>query len=356
MKILHIAPALPPTVNGVGDYANILACAMTSQDEADLNILLAANTLMHCNTEPKYFLSPIKFCLSNSVPNLLNAVAKIAPDVIILNCVGYGYAKRGAPFWLLLAMRVLKKESPCLKIGTMFHELYATTLKPWKSAFWLSSAQRYIACSLARLSDFWVTNSEKSALWLNKYAKDKPNACLPVFSNVGESNVYKAERIPRLIVFGGSKLRIETYKKSGEQLFAWTRSSGIKIHDIGPKIEDVAVQRKLLENSVEQHGVLPTVGIADLMKTARFGLISYSIDSVAKSGVFAALCAYGVTPVLLSEKSGHFDGLLAGKHYLPGIPSCINKATLSGEHAWEWYKKHNVSVHAQTFLNLIRGV
>lgn len=357
MKILHITPALPPVINGVGNHAYVLANAMDLVSNGSLNNLLLSTSALPIAFQAMGKDSPMQIHLSNSNsgPELFSVVSKVLPDAIILNYVGYGYAKRGAPFWILNVIRSLRKKFPHTKILTMFHELYAIKCEPWKSAFWLSPVQSYIVASIARLSDCWVTSSEKSASWLEKHAAGKPHALLPVFSNIGETSKYGANRLARVVIFGGPNLRLETYRKSEEKLFTWALENGLEIHDIGPKLLDGSLEAHLLKKGVKLHGALHAEQVSSFLKQTMFGLISYPLDCVAKSGAFAALCAHGVVPILLSEKFGEVDGLSSEKHYLPGIPTSNKPNILCGENSWNWYHKHNVLAHAQAYLNLLQS-
>jgi len=235
----------------------------------------------------------------------------------LLHYSGYGYAKRGAPLWLL---NKLQTDRPHIKnLGIFFHELYAYG-PPWRSSFWLSPAQRHISRRLAEMSDFWITNREASALWLRRFAGDKPQAVLPVFSNVGEMPFYSPGRSPNIIVFGGAVLRQATYRATGESLFSWAHAQGITIHDIGPPIDDPATSASLRRTGVVLHGRLEPAEVSKQLSDALFGILAYPADSVAKSGVFAAYCAHGVCPILLSKRYEPGDGIIAGNHYVAGLP------------------------------------
>lgn len=274
-----------------------------------------------------------------------------------INCIlhysGYGYAKRGAPKWLV---SWLKEQRPRIgKLGIWFHELYATG-SPWSSAFWLSPAQRMIARKLAENSDFWISNRDNSADWLSRYAGQKPHATLPVFSNVGESPVRISKPLPKIIIFGGAALRSETYKAAGEKLFAWAESECLEIHDIGPKIDDPVISSSLHQNHVILHGRLEKEIIAEHMSNSMFGIVCYPKTHVSKSGVFASYCAHGVCPILLSDRYDSTDGLIANQHYLAGIQAAkyqdLNSVSV-GLSGWQWYQQHAIREHLITLEALL---
>jgi hypothetical protein len=278
---------------------------------------------------------------------------KVGPgESVVLQLSGYGFDKRGAPLWLLRAIE--KRRMHIRTLGVFFHELYAFG-PPWSSSFWLSPVQRHIARRLAELSDFWMTSREGSAQWLRRFAGDKHHAVLPVFSTIGVPDSLAQARLPKVVVFGSAGLRQATYQAAGDKLFAWTRQASLEIHDIGAPITDTRMAETLRANGVIQHGRLNDREIRRLMQDARFGLLAYPVEYVAKSSVFAAYCAHGMCPLLISSNYAQADGLVAGSHYLPGVPDAgdLSQAASIGQAAWRWYQPHDLNIHASTLLELM---
>lgn len=273
----------------------------------------------------------------------------------LLHLSGYGYAKRGAPLWLL---RKLEAERGNIKtLGVYFHELYAWG-PPWRSAFWLSPVQRHISRRIAELSDFWITNREDSARWLCRFAADKPHAVLPVFSNVGELPAYSSIRTAKIVVFGGAALRAATYRAAGKGLFDWLRLQGLELHDVGPAMAEPELVGALLQAGAKIHGHLESAQVSRLLSDAAFGVVEYPANAAAKSGVLAAYCAHGVCPVLIAESYASSDGLVPGRHYLAGIPTGrIDSNTIAdiGGAAWEWYQSHAAGTHVAAQLELFNA-
>ena len=276
-----------------------------------------------------------------------------AGDSVVLQMSGYGFSKRGTALWLLREME--KRRNEIKSFGVFFHELYAFG-PPWKSAFWVSPVQRYVVRRLAEISDFWMTNREGSAQWLRQYAGHKPNAVLPVFSTVGEPKLLPAARKRRLLMFGSAGLRTVTYRAAGKELFQWAKRQSVEIHDIGSTVMDMQVMDMLQFNLVTQHGRLEGSDISNMMRESLFGLVAYPVNFVAKSSVFAAYCAHGLCPVILSKGYAPFDALLAGQHYLPGMPTGIvdaDKAQRIGTNAYGWYQSHGIACHVVKLRQLL---
>lgn len=280
---------------------------------------------------------------------------KIGPsDMVVLQMSGYGFDKRGAPLWLLHELE--KRRKHIKTFGVFFHELYAFG-PPWSSSFWLSPVQRHIARRIAELSDFWMTNREESAQWLGRFVSDKAHAVLPVFSNVGELKALPKARLPRVVVFGSTGLRQATYKAAGDKLFAWVRSKSLEIHDIGAPMADRQLADRLRARGIVMRGRLGEEEVSQAMKDAMFGLLAYPVEYVAKSGVFAAYCAHGVCPVLMSENYARADGLVAGRQYISGFEDrtiAIAAASAVGQSAYEWYQPHTLKRHADAIRGFMR--
>src|SRR4051812_17642374 len=51
---------------------------------------------------------------------------------VILQFSGYGYQKRGVPFWLLRSVR--RRRGEMRSLGVFFHELFAPFGQPWQSS------------------------------------------------------------------------------------------------------------------------------------------------------------------------------------------------------------------------------
>ncbi len=268
----------------------------------------------------------------------------------LLHYSGYGYAKRGAPLWLL---KKIEEDRPKIKtLGIFFHELYAFG-PPWGSAFWLSPAQRHIARRLAELSDYWITNREGSSTWLKQFASDKANSFLPIFSTVGEMDSYSPIRKPTVVIFGLPAVRANTYRAAGDKLFDWARCQGLEIHDIGSPILDESILATLKKNNVKLHGRLEAIEVSKILSNATFGLLKYPVEYVAKSTIFAAYCAHGICPILISDEHQIADGLVAGVHYHAGIPDHAIDEEKIGQAAMDWYQPHCISSHVSVQQKLL---
>lgn len=388
MEIIQIVSRLPPAVDGVGDYAFLLAMQLRKEYDIQTTFVVcgkeqgarreeqlqAPSSKLQAPAELDCF--PVHQLRERSSAELLRVLsAPGMPQTVLLQYVGYGYQKRGCPVWLVRALRAwkngkgnaetlktenLKSVSGCQdfsvsdfkdvsarpRLITMFHELYATG-RPWQSSFWTSNLQRWIAQTLARKSDHCFTNRAASATWLATASQHPINAIsvLPVFSNVGEPEGLPdwEQRKPRMIVFGSAGWRRNSYFEHRADLEqACQRLELTEIVDIGADCEIPN-----LSVPVRKCGPLQAAAVSQEMLSARAGFFAYPTPYLGKSGTFAAYAAHGLAPVTFAANRGeNQDGLKAGEHYLfAGAAERAKAVTVAGN-VHGWYRDHDTKALA----------
>ena len=354
-KITAIVTGLPPSVDGVGDYAWYLARQMR-QDFGIETKFLVANLAWQTTPEVNEFNT--QRISQRSLSELLTFLQ--SSSIVLLHYVGYGYAKRGCPIWLVEGLEKWRRENEKKYLLTMFHEVYAYSPNVLSSQFWTSPLQRSLASRLARLSDRCLTSKEGYAERITKLSGGKhPNVLsLPVFSNVGEPKPEQlrplSQRSKRLIIFGGRGTRSRVYQRSLLALERTCRELQIEeILDIGPPLE---IELPLInQTSIKTLGVKTTQEISWLLSDSIVGFFDYSIEFLAKSGLFAAYCAHRLLPVGAFYPGKDVDGLISGKHYwiADAHPEPMNLilGQLVADNAYTWYQQHQLSVQAQVFIN-----
>jgi hypothetical protein len=284
---------------------------------------------------------------------------KLAGTHVLLQCNAYGFHPRGVPFWLTRELQGTRHSFR--SFGVYFHELYASG-RPWQSSFWLNPFQKHIAASLARMADYRITNRHVAKLWLDERSKKRDTVALPVFSTIGEpeSRPVKLEcERSGIAVFGSAGVRARTYAAIGNRLVDISRQLKIDVHDIGAPIEDADIRRTLASAGASEHGQLDATATRDILAVCKYGLVDYPKAYVAKSSVFAAYCAFGLVPILLSEDHEIHDDLVCGKHYIGNAanmaldqPSLISIAAA----ATSWYSRHSLAIHARAVLSALETV
>lgn len=271
---------------------------------------------------------------------------------LLLHYSGYGFQRRGLCHWL--AHEVEQARLRCgdsVRVTTMFHELFACG-PPWRSAFWLASAQARIAARLARASHQVLTNTAQHARWLSdKAGKDKAIAVWPVFSNAGEPPERRAAavRSNQLIVFGSASTRRRALAQLPRHAALLMKLGIRSVVEVGSGERAGMATSELAYRFV---GRLDTAELGYALQQATFGLIDYPPALLAKSGVFAAYAAHGNVVLNTSGAGTDSDGLSRGRHFLildKSTPTMFEplaqQAMADAAHAW--YLSHALGVQAR---------
>jgi hypothetical protein len=359
MTLVQIVPRLPPATDGLGDYALSLARELRADFGIDSRFIVC-DTAWTGHDRIEGF--PAERMTARSAAALTSRLDD-SKDVCaaLLHYVGYGYAKRGAPSWLVDALERWRGSSGDSRLLTMFHEIYATG-PIWTSAFWLSSKQKQLAARLARLSDACLTSRQGYAEIINALSRHKHDsiATLPVFSNIGEPEHRPRplnDRERRLVVFGGASNRTRVYKHSLIALERACRALAVeKIVDVGPPtgLSDSRINGIPLV----QLGRKSAAEVSALLSDSIAGFFDYHTAYLAKSTIFAAYSAHRLIPISAGCNGAQVDGLEAGRHYWTADSDrAILNLTAGQEiadNAYDWYQTHKLSEHVKVFAVAIR--
>lgn len=359
MHSITVVPNLPPLISGVGDYGHRLVECVGQGDHRGFALQVLA-----CGGMPQSECIPsdaFNLTGGSNQPHVTKFLLDCGAGTVLLNYVGYGYARRGAPLWLLRALRTVRRQRPEMAIVTMFHELYASG-KPWQSSFWLSPVQRYVAASLARLSDRVASTSPFGVAWLDGVRRPQasPARLLPVFSNVGEPERPLAldARQPVAVVFGASGWRDRVLRARLPVLLRALRAAGFeRLLQIGKGGEPLPSGEGI---RCESLGILPADEISRHLATASLGITVYPLRLITKSGVAAAYLSHRLPLLLIDDRA---DGANAAGLPQPGrelliwrgqggdLPA-LDAETLAAvaDAGHQWYQSHAHSRHHAEFF------
>ncbi|MBD1916319.1 glycosyltransferase family 1 protein [Phormidium sp. FACHB-322] len=361
--IISIVPRLPPSVDGVGDYALSLACQIRLDFGIETHFLVCDPTWLGSGQVEGFHVSKIS---RRSAKILFSHLAQIYRESsVLLHYVGYGYADRGCPLWLIDGLKAWREQYLQANLVTMFHEIAASG-PVWTSAFWLSALQRSLVKQLLNISNHFVTSKQLYAETLQDilgsirehHKAEKLTTVLPVFSSVGElENILPLADRPRtLVVFGGLNRRLRVYQHCQMGLIQICEKLSIeKIIDIGPtkglsicSVEHVPVDVLGIRSSSE---------ISQILSSSFAGFLDYSINYLGKSSIFASYCAHGMLPIIGRDQGLEDDGLRKQFHYwfLPSAPHDIDISTAQkiATNAHIWYQSHNLSTQAKAYCHLL---
>lgn len=362
--IIQIVPQMPPIVNGVGDHG--LALAKQIRKDFGINsCFVVGDPYWNGGTAIDDF--PVQKLNERSAKSLIYTLNQITSSrvPILLHYVNYGYAQRGCPTWLVNGLQQWQTQK-CHKeqvpLVTMFHEVYAGNQPLWTSAFWTEPVQKYLAATLAKISDRLVTNKFRYAELVKKICTSKQLKfdIMPVFSNIGEPEkiLPLTERKRRLVIFGGAGNRLKVYEQSISLLQRVCRELEIQeVVDIGPPLKNSL-------SNIENIPLIclnrqPAEKISAILQDSWVGFFNYPLDFLTRSGTFAAYCAHGVIPVGTKYYAWikEDDGLIENQHYWLGDNLTKKLNFHIGENiaanAYNWYQTHTLSKQAETFVKIL---
>ena len=357
MELIQIVPILPPALSGVGDYALLLARELREAQSVRTRFLVGDPAWGGNEAAVAPF--PARAVPARTAPALGRALDEAEasggpPGAALLHYVGYGYAHRGCPFWLVDAVARWRRARAGRRLIVLFHELYATG-PLWSSVFWTSPFQKRLAARLGGAADFRRMTTQVAAGQLRALLGPAGRAAAiettPVFSTLGEPAAPPplADRRRQIVVFGSRSWRADVYTRCLADLTDACRWLGIeRVVDVGVPLD--AVPGGGLPVPLEVAGPLPAAEAGALFAGSLAGYFSYPVPSLAKSTIFAAYCAHGMVPVTSSgNDQPNPDGLVAGTHFLAGptsgLPDAAALARIAGA-ARAWYDGHRLAVHA----------
>lgn len=348
--LAQVVPALPPAVNGLGDYAAALAQALEA-DATRLGFIVAGRVAKPGRHDAAY---PTP---RREPAALVEAADGTRAECLVVHFVGYAYARWGLCFWLaegLARWRVAHRQR---RLVTIFHELYATG-PVWRTSFWTAVPQRRIARRIAAISDAMVATSHVSAARLQAWQPDKRVETMPVFSNVGELEQPSplARRAPVAVVFGGGRRQRtwDALQASSAVVGDALLAAGVEqVLDIGPPLP--IVPNRLAGLPVNRLGALPPAELSHRLADARIGLVDYPHHVFTKSGIAAAYLAHGVLCLNTSTTGELPPDLAEGREFVH--PARLAGAGVDAEAVaaagHRWYRGHDLAATAALVHELI---
>ncbi|MFM5998459.1 MAG: glycosyltransferase family 1 protein [Dolichospermum sp.] len=357
--VIAIVPRLPPAIDGVGDYALNLARQLRKDFNIHTHFIVGNSTWQGTSEIEGFNVSQVTDNSANILVNVLSNYHSSSP--VLLHYVGYGYAKRGCPIWLVDGLQRWKSLYPKSNLVTMFHELYASGYPPWTSSFWLSPLQKSLAVRLTQLSDRCITNRQDCANTLNQLTRfSKPEIIIqPVFSNIGELKEIPlfSQRSRNIVIFGHPNSKKQVYQQCIKQLEQTCQTLKIKmIYDIG---KPTGLELSSIKGiPIEEMGVMTSEEISCILTNSIAAFMNFPPpEQLAKSGIFAAYCAHGLVSVMTSSSQKIIDGLEGGKHYWVADGKsgnlCLDTAQMIAQNAYLWYENHNLSKQVKVFADYL---
>lgn len=332
MKILFICGCLEPGKDGVGDYILLLSKELILKGIEPVIIALNDPYVFDEKEDLREFASyrlPSGTAWSSKVNKTKEWIDKNQPDHIIWQFVIYAYHPRGLAYWpLYLLKKLLKNYS---HISIMFHEIWIGAAKEDSIIEkCIGEIQRLIILDLVReLRPSFVFTSNQTYCRLLEKQGVRTNL-LPLFSNIPflpgadksllECLRQKQQQIPdRSLKFG----------LFGRIPFNWNKQNFIeqvqKIMKELPVVLLVAgrsdqMTAKELQKELKtdlpslifiELGEQPVSVISGFLQYVHFGITTNTLQTLGKSGVFAAYREHGVPAVNVGIKKEYFNDCTA---------------------------------------------
>ena len=358
-SIVQIVARLPPSVDGVGDYSWNVASELRSGFGIDSRFLVCSNPHY---VPPSHTAARVSILHERSKEAFLASLRGLldAGDtwpIIVLHYAGYGYERNGTPYWMIEGLEDIAISRPRVSVVAIFHELFARSM-PWRRAFWYSNEQKSLVKRLIKISAAAMCTIGKNERYLQSWSPQSNIARIAIPSNVGEppAGAISAwlERRNEIVVFGMAHTRELAYRQWAS-LEGFCRQFGIaRIVDIGPAVSKTV---KVPAVAVEHFGIIPAAQISQVLLGCRFGFLYYPAEYLAKSGIFAAYCSHGLTPVVSMPRQLDCDGLVAGRHYVVAHDVAGRGAAdfeMIANEAGKWYASHDVAAHASWLAKACR--
>jgi hypothetical protein len=355
--VISIVPRLPPNIDGVGDYALNLARQLYKNSSIQTKFIVG-DPLWSGLSEIDGF--PVSKIQERTTAALLDVLEEDCSIPILLHYVGYGYATRGCPSWLVQGINQRRTSYPKQRIVTMFHEVYGSG-PPWTSTFWLLPLQKNLVSRLLAISDKVITSNDYYTDLLTQIDISKSNniIAMPVFSSIGEPKVILplSQRSKRLVVFGHRNGRSQVYEKcivavkticeqlNIREIYDIGVPTGLNLHGIFPNL------------SVIENGITESEKISQVLQDSVVGFLNFPLPKyLAKSTIFSTYCAHGVLPCMVSSADVPIDGIASDQHYWSYDKNKNNQLTLElaqeiANNAHEHYEMHNLSTQGLVFAN-----
>ena len=316
--LLHIAPQLPPAIDGVGDYCWNLwrhwPESETCWQFLALHGVSATRELWH-ETKIGGF--------NADADSLYRALETTGAQTVVLHYVGYGFQPKGIPVWLPGALRRWREGQASRRLVTMFHEMYAHS-SPLRSPFWVAPFARKIIRELVQLSDAWITSCDRYFDQLvNEFgACVELGRIIPIGSNISvgseRSKTQGTDGKLKLVSFGLARTRLWALERHWK-LLRHLNERGVLdcITLLGKhgeaedaRAEDSFIQRIGPGVNWRRRFDLSSEEISLELLQHDFGVVANEPDILTKSGVFAALASHGVVPIVATPPGAVLPDLL----------------------------------------------
>ncbi len=192
-KLYIVAPALPPMLDGIGDYTALLARELSKS----LDVSIVGNSQETADPIPGVQVLPtFNPDQRRSVWKIADTVIGDLPDALLLQYNPFAYGRWGLNLELPRVLKCIRKHAPVIPIVVMMHEIYVP-MSNWKFLV-MTPWQRWQFFQLGRIADSVCFSIEP---WADRRRHGFCRGAvhhLPVGSNIPREQITRAEARAKL--------------------------------------------------------------------------------------------------------------------------------------------------------------
>jgi glycosyltransferase involved in cell wall biosynthesis len=309
-RLYVIAPALPPMLDGIGDYTALLSRELSKSIDVTVlgNSAAAADPISGVSIRPTF--DPDR---RRSVWDIADVVIGELPDALLLQYNPFAYGRWGLNLQLPQVLKCIRRHAPVIPIIVMMHEIYVPFTN-WKFAI-MASWQRWQFFQIGR-------NADAVCFSIQPWADQRrygfcPGAVhhLPVGSNIPRQPITRAEARAKLGladdeialgVFGTAHVSrlLEPLRSAARKVASANRR--VRVVYIGPHPD--AVREALHDVPLIADGPFPADEVSRRLAALDIFLATYADGVSTRRGAMMAALQHGI-PVV-GTRGHHTDAEL----------------------------------------------
>ena len=321
MSLCIITPQLPPAIDGVGDYSRIFWQHWNRENIPDLEAELSQPSFLSLGQHPEQLpeLPGARIgSFAANAPSLLQALNLDGSTNVLLQYVGYGYDKNGAPAWLCDALDPWLAENSERRLYVMFHENWATG-PPWKKVYWLRGHQIRCAKRLLKASAVAATSNRAIQRQLQALGCSTPVSIIPLGVTVLMPSRLPPRNFRRFLAIGRQATRLRAIKRHlnllielnaqgliDELVLAGELTDG---HDAAYSLVEKSLAGVKVATAYNFSGPVP-----ELVLSAGISLMHTESGCIMKSTSFQLAVAAGQVPLTILD--GELEPPLSAERHL----------------------------------------
>lgn len=288
MKIDLITPALPPQLNGIGDYTACLAAALATGASGSPTCsvrVLTARGHQHDPIPGVGIVGSFSPSQRQSVRRIVDHVAARRPDWVLLQYNPFSFGRWGLNLYLPGVFAAIRRRSPATRLGLMTHEPFVPLIG-CKYAV-MTTWQRWQLWKLGQSADVLLFSIEPWAKRFSAWFPGKRIHHLPVGSNIPDAGFERGEARARLGLarqqmvlgfFGAANptRALEHVRATGAAL----RHAGVDALLLYVGKDGAALRAAAPEMEVRDEGPLPALEVSRCMAAMDLYLAPY-VDGVS---------------------------------------------------------------------------